>query len=299
MKQSNTVTAERKIQNSMKWILRTPSMDIEISLADECKNRHNDFYMTCTIWETGKRHIDKNVSMCGSCHDEILELHPDLKIFAYLHGCNAQGVPSAPEANGFYFLKEQGAKSMADYMRTNNEQTAILAGAEDEQHFLYLIHSLGLPAQWKAEADKAIEILEDKTNCTFIDNSRKSCLSPLTDELKEDIELKISTGYYSAENKAERVKIKKALAFQSELNKIEEKMNKAIEKERIEYAIDKAVLFGGLSLDNFIYYNHSNEGVFNWNTSSYRKAVTQEQFNEFMSKVDLSGLPENITFKLK
>lgn len=58
-----------------------------------------------------------------------------------------------------------------------------------------------------------------------------------------------------------------------------------------------AVLGAGLSLKNAIYYNHSNELVFNWN--DHEEKVTQEQFDEFIKTVDKTKLPKNITFKLK
>ena len=58
-----------------------------------------------------------------------------------------------------------------------------------------------------------------------------------------------------------------------------------------------AIIEAGFSLNNFIYYNHSNEGVFNW--VDYQDKITQEQLDELLTKIDKSKLPENIVFKLK
>lgn len=58
-----------------------------------------------------------------------------------------------------------------------------------------------------------------------------------------------------------------------------------------------AVLDAGLSVNNVIYYDHSNEIAFNWN--DYEEKVTQELFDKFVNTVDKTKLPENITFKLK
>ena len=58
-----------------------------------------------------------------------------------------------------------------------------------------------------------------------------------------------------------------------------------------------AVLDAGLSLCNVIYYDHSNELVFNW--KDYEAKVTEEDFNKFVSSVDRSLLPDGITFKMK
>lgn len=59
------------------------------------------------------------------------------------------------------------------------------------------------------------------------------------------------------------------------------------------------VLSCGLSIDNMIYYNHSNELVFNWRNGSYDKIVSANDFNYFVDNVDYSKLPEGITIKNK
>ena len=85
------------------------------------------------------------------------------------------------------------------------------------------------------------------------------------------------------------------------LNDIEKDFNKSVKKAKDEYLVLKAVLLGGLSIKNFIYYTHSNEGCFNWNTSSYNKEVTNEEFLGFIDWLELEKpeLPKGIVFKLK
>lgn len=63
-----------------------------------------------------------------------------------------------------------------------------------------------------------------------------------------------------------------------------------------------AVLDAGLSVNNVIYYDHSNELVFNW--KDYETKVTENDFNKFVSSVNRSSvnrslLPAGITFKMK
>lgn len=58
-----------------------------------------------------------------------------------------------------------------------------------------------------------------------------------------------------------------------------------------------AVLDAGLSVSNVIYYDHSNELVFNW--KDYETKVTENDFNKFVSSVNRSLLPVGITFKMK
>ena len=69
--------------------------------------------------------------------------------------------------------------------------------------------------------------------------------------------------------------------------------DKEIAKANREYEVKKAVLDGGLSLDNFIYYTHTNEGCFNWR--NYGEKVTEQQFADFVRNSTLS----DITWKNK
>ena len=76
----------------------------------------------------------------------------------------------------------------------------------------------------------------------------------------------------------------------------------ANEKAKIdqELAVKLHVLRCGMPLDNFIYYDHRNTGVFNWRDyASKNDIVTQEQFDRFLKKVDYSKLPSGIEFQLK
>ena len=94
---------------------------------------------------------------------------------------------------------------------------------------------------------------------------------------------------------------RKKQALEDEKNKIIETLKldaqKKIDSINIELNLKLAIIEAGFSLDNFIYYNHSNEGVFNW--VDYRDKITQEQLDELLTKIDKSKLPENIVFKLK
>lgn len=77
------------------------------------------------------------------------------------------------------------------------------------------------------------------------------------------------------------------------LNAGKEKQQKAENEKRVMLA----VLDAGLSVCNVIYYDHSNELVFNW--KDYETKVTENDFNKFVSSVNRSLLPAGITFKMK
>lgn len=77
------------------------------------------------------------------------------------------------------------------------------------------------------------------------------------------------------------------------INNCEKKQEKAENEKRVMLA----VLDAGLSVSNVIYYDHSNELVFNW--KDYETKVTENDFNKFVSSVNRSLLPVGITFKMK
>lgn len=79
-------------------------------------------------------------------------------------------------------------------------------------------------------------------------------------------------------------------------NEVIERYNKAEKKAREERDIMLYLFDNGMPIDNVIFYDHKREVVFNW--LDYRPQVTLQQFEEFVSKVDYSKLPENIKFKL-
>lgn len=76
-----------------------------------------------------------------------------------------------------------------------------------------------------------------------------------------------------------------------------ERYDKRIRQAEAEKKIMLCVFDYGLSTDNAIYYPHLNTLSFNWN--SYGKKITQEEFDDFVNKVDRSQLPEGIKFELK
>lgn len=119
----------------------------------------------------------------------------------------------------------------------------------------------------------------------------------MTDEERTLTENRIKGGYYTSEAIQERQYQKKREEYEKKRNEIIADCEKEIQKAENRKLAMLAVLDAGLSLKNAIYYNHSNELVFNWN--DHEEKVTQEQFDKFVNTVDKTKLPENITFKLK
>lgn len=294
-------TTTKKPVNFLKYNTTAHDADgnpiyIKIRLSDDCKNGQNDFAITADIYEKGKPRADRYHISGGCCHDEILKARPDLKIFVDLHLCDVNGAPMYTAANGFYHLKNSAPEMARDYIRATAEEFEIIRASEDETIFAYTLERLGIVARWKKEAEEAIKILEEWTGEKFEDNSKKANFSPLGAKVAE-VEKKIAAGYYAPE----KIKERDAAKEQARRDKIAAELvahrDKEIKQAQTEYAVKIAVHNAGLSLENFIYYNHTNEGVFNW--KDYGDQVTAEEFAEFEKTVDRSALPSGIVFKIK
>lgn len=278
----------------------TYKMNVRISLGDCCKNGVCDWSIAADIYE--KRRNGRFV-LCASncCHEEISKCFPQFKTFIDLHLCNHYGQPMYPVENGFYHLKNSDKEKTTNYLRiTETEYDTLRDSAEDKAYFTYLLYTLGIVDRWEQESLKAIKQLEALTGNTW-ENPYKPenerFVLRLTDEERTLIENRIKDGYYTSEAIQERKDRKKREEYEKKRNEIIAGCEKEIQEAENKKLVMLAVLDAGISLENAIYNNHSNELAFNWN--DYETRITQEQFDEFVKTVDKTKLPENITFKLK
>lgn len=275
-------------------------MNVRISLGDRCKNGVCDWSITADIYE--KRRNGRFV-LCASdcCHEEILKCFPQFKTFIDLHLCNHYGQPMYPVENGVYHLVNSDKKKAINYLRiTETEYDILRDSAEDKEYFKYLLYTLGIVDRWKQESLKAIKQLEALTGNTW-ENPYKPenehFALKLTDEERTLTENRIKDGYYTSEAIQAREDRKKREEYEKKRNEIIADYEKEIQKAENRKLVRLAVLDAVIPLKNVIYYNHTNELVFNWN--DYEEKVTQEQFDKFVNTVDKNKLPKNITFKLK
>ena len=68
-------------------------LQIKIRLNDECKNGHQDFSITGTVWEKGKPRTDRYMLRGGAMGDQIAKEKPEYAIFNRLHLCDYKGIP--------------------------------------------------------------------------------------------------------------------------------------------------------------------------------------------------------------
>lgn len=278
------------------------TMHINIRLNDECKNGHQDFAITADIYQRGKPKTDKYCIMGGCCHEEILKVRPDLKIFVDLHLCDYTGTPMHAIENGFYFLREgfnevkpgsiEFKQKFCEYYRVSPEQFDVLNTSEDKIQYATKIISLGILEQWADLANTAIRWLEKETGKQFIVDSRKTQFNAPTPDQIADEKQKQASGYYTTEAKEQR----KQDAINKERAKMEDDFKKEIDKIKLEHNI-KMQLFdiaGKIAVSNTIFYSHTKQIVFNWQ-SKYDggKPLSEEIINKIKTNM---ALPEGVTF---
>ena len=262
--------------------------DIVIRLSDDCHNGQEDFSITGTIYEAGKPKIERYMISGWSIGDHIAKEFPDLAIFNRLDLRDFKGAPMYTVEYGFYHLKQMDAEQFCEYFRCTQAEWGKLCTAENEEHFAMLLYLSEIPKRWKQEADEAIKILEEMTGEKWVNGSIKSNFIAPTPEQVADFETKQKAGYFSDEQRAQRAEAKRQEYYKQEREKVEAECKGKIEQAETERDVKIAVLDAGLSLKNFIFYNHTNTGVFNW--KDYEDKITREQFDVFVAGVNIEGV---------
>jgi len=267
---------------------------IKIRLNDECKNGHEDFSITATFWKVGRVRNDAAMISGGCCHEEILKIRPDLKIFVDLHLADFRGVPMHGLANSMYHLQVGFNKTpitdpkfkseFCDYYMIDPKHFDSI-NVQDKEYYKYMFHKLGIIKAWKVNADKAIKLLEKLTGEEFESKATRLQNIDLTTEETKEISKRIKNGYYLPD----AIKLRESNILKEKQNamikKLEDDTNKEIEALRLELSVQLFLISRNVSLNNFIYYKHSNTGCFNW--KSYEKKMTQEEFDNFLKIKDL------------
>jgi hypothetical protein len=270
---------------------------IKIRLNDECKNGHQDFSITGTIYEAGKVMCEKNMIGCDTIGEKIAKEFPEFAIFNDLHLCDYKGIPTHCSANGYYHLKngfnskstgENFIKEYCQYYRLSTDEFNILSKAYSEVHFAILLEKLNIFQKWEKQANEAIKELERLTGNTFVvDSIRTQYHRPTQEQIDLELE-RIANGYYSIEQIEKRLDEKK----QAKINQLKIDTQKAIDKINLEFEIDKIMLeYDEKIYENYIFYSHTNEIKFNW--KGYGSLP-----NEVIEKAKAEiKLPEGVKFK--
>lgn len=298
---------------------------VKIRLNDECKNGHQDFAITATIYKAGKRG-DRNMIGGGCCHEDILKAFPEFKIFVNLHLCDASGIPMCAVENGFYHLREgfnntkptdsEFKKEFCEYYRMTPAQFDAINTSVNKLEYAILLKEMGILEQWAEDANEAIKTLETLTGDEFINDSERSQYNVPKAEDVQNFTKQREAGFYSLENKRKRAAEKRTADKAAKVQAIKEDCAKDVakyEEERdvklwlishIERLNKKATNRAkGFNLDfsfkNYIYYNHTQTLNFDW--LSYEKGMGKDNFKLFcdsLKESDFNKLPQNIKFSL-
>jgi hypothetical protein len=273
---------------------------VTVSLDDDCHNNMCDWNITADIRQKNKYGRYEEY-MGGCCHDEIAKYVPELAKFIPLHCCNHYGDPMYPVENGTYHIKNSDKSVAIEYLRISDKEYSKLSEAvDDKMYFKYLLFNLGIVDRWRRESDELLIELEDLSGKKWVNPykpEKERFTLTLTDEERSLIEERIEAGYYSAENiEKRREEVHKAKMVEKRA-KICERYDKEIRKAEAGKKVMLYVFDYGLSVDNVIYYNHTNTLVFNW--CYYENKITKEEFDDFVNNMDRSQLPEGIKFEFK
>jgi len=263
-------------------------------LDDECNNKSYSFSITGKLQLLHKNGRTRCVS-CGCIHEEISKHFPQLKKFIPLHLCNHLGQPLYPEANGQYHISNSEQQVAMRYLRiTEEEYNALSAFTDDDErtYFKGLLFKLGIVDRWKKEADEFIKFLADggEWENPYTPEEERFVLH-LTDEEREQME---DDDFFSTEKLALRKAERKRKQIEDARKSVLAEYDAENAKLQAERDVKMYILDHGLSIENFIYYPHSIEGVFNW--LDYRPKVSREEFDNFMSTMNYAKLPYGVKF---
>jgi len=250
---------------------------IEIKLADDCKNGHEDFSIGADYWKANKNRTEQNqLGFFGGC--SVTEIFPEFEIFGRLSNSDYLGQPTYAIQNGLYFLQNETKEKAMDYLRITETEFDILRKCTEEGHLAILLEDLGIRQRWALEANEAKKQLENLCGYQFVSAATRSNWVS-DDKMNEFRELK-KTGYYTPKAAKARSEAAKADKFEKARQALKAEREKAIHKAETGFNVKLAILDAGYLSTNFIYYDHSNQIAFNW--LDYGTKFTPEQVSELM-----------------
>lgn len=275
------------LKHSFTITTATQRTKVKITLADDCRNGHEDFSITADVDEKDARGIWREY-MGGCCHDHILSLRPDLKPFVDLHLSTWQGVPMHAVSNAWYWFagifpdnfgeKYSGAtgssgksadecrRIFAEHLRITPQEVQALIDScpRTKEELQALLEDMSLPARWQSEAAAAIRQLEAWTGNTFESKATRGFWEPLPQDVREAIKARRASGYYSPEQVAARDADAKQERINKALAELETERDGKIQQAQEKFAAFSWLASRAFQLDNWIYYSHTRSFCFGW-----------------------------------
>jgi len=294
---TKTVKTNSLRYTTSKLIGNGERLTVKIRLDDEYKNGHQDFAITGDIYYKGRMEAG------GCIHDDILKHFPEFKIFVNLHLCDFNGIPMHAVSNGFYHLEngfnrtkrdsKEFRTEFCDYYRLTPEQFDIVEKSYSKTHYSILLGELGVFDQWKREAIKAIELLEELTGKEFLNDSERDNRkydTPSQDQINEEKE-KIENGYYTPKAQKEREKEAIKKFIEEEKQELKDKIFLMKQEQKIKLSILR--IGGKPAYKSVIVYNHTKKVVFNW---SGLNNISMELYRKIKDRL---RLPKGYTLHFK
>ncbi len=292
--------------------------EIRIALHDDCKNGHEDFSITANIREKNGRGRMLDAGG-GACHEHILSLRPDLKLFVDLHLSTWQGVPMHCAANAFFWLagalelnyvehhggagssaksKEECLRIFKDHVRCTDAELPALLECRSQEELQIAFEDLGMVKRWREEAEAAIKQLEEWTGKEFETASTRGLWEPVTKEARKLAADRRNSGYYNPEAIAARDAEGLAAKKAKKRKQLLDDYDKSVRKLENKLAVALFVLDNFGTDVNCIYYDHTNELTVNW--TGGQKLVTKEEFDamaEAFKAFSTANLPDGVTLE--
>ena len=299
-------------------VLKTGNITLYIHarLNDECKNGHEDFGLTYEKYE-GKV-CDRNMTGggCAADNDDPI-VRKAIRTFGLepverVHLSDMNGVPMYPTANAIYHAKNSGFEVFRDYLRLTDEEAKQAFYIDDELGLYVWLLDNGIIDRWKNEANEAIKAIINGRDIEFESTATKKQghwyfkVEPTKERLDGQRYL-IQTGYYDCDNYDQHRQEENMQEVRKKLST--EYYEKQIEKAKAKIRLNKAFLamleehLAEFSdpvtvADNWIFYDHRSEIVFNWNTGFGRNQVSEKDF-ETVKKYFAYAEENNICLTLK
>lgn len=162
-----------------KQVSASKIIEVEIRLSDPCKNGHNDFAITGTVYEKNTQrgslpwYVREDAitykdrlwlfSSGGCIHDEITRYFPEFKTFVDLHLSNEQGMPMYAIENGNYHLSHNIEHAMSHFRASYDEMVQLRETRKVDPLAVAKYVTFMEPA-WRKQAEQAKKQLQELIN---------------------------------------------------------------------------------------------------------------------------------------
>lgn len=242
----------------------------------------------------------------GRLDKDIIRHFPSLKDFVMFslfyswNGLNYMALISNP----MHAFKEDGLSAGRDMLQIDDETAEKLYEAsliDDKPYYIWLLFEEGIIDRQKSMSDALIKRLEDlckaKWERPIFEKWDTFSIEELEEEEKGIIEERIKAGYYSHSNIQKIIKERKDRERDERRKETWQRYKEGLKRLKARMLIDMCLIDFDIPISVAIYYDHSNELVFNWTYSSEK--ITREEFDDFVKNVDRKKLPKGIKMIFK